>query len=218
MRTIALHHLRSVAAAATLGATALALAGCDCLVSRNQSFNTSFGEMPERTTYRVGGPATPVTGSKVIIIPSDDPVIVDDNDNDNDNDGRPVTVVVPAGASAVAAPPGGVVSGAQALTADQQRFTSSINSQVTAMRTRMNELAASAKIKGAAAEAALAPHQRAFNTSAQEIQSRFDGARSVSADVTAWSALETGVNDLLKQAQKSVDDAVRDVEAVPTNK
>jgi hypothetical protein len=196
MRTLEFH-FRFFAAAATLGLMATTLSGCGCLVSRKHYLDTAFGKAPQRTSYRVGGPNSGTAGSKIVVIPSADRV-VDDEDGDD-------VIVSPAAAV-----------GVQALTADQQRYIASVNNQVTAMTTRMNELAASAKIKGAAGEAALAPRQRAFNQTTQQMQSRIDAARSL--DAAGWTALETEVNELLKQAQKSVDDAIRDVEAVPTNK
>ena len=181
----------------------MTLVGCgfECsLVSRDEFLKNAYGNatrpVEDGTVVHTEGGERP----RVIVIPGET------------SPSLPPRTASADGASV--AVPSGVVSAARAPSAAQLGYLASVNGEVAAMETRMLEIASRAEVKGAAAQAALDPHQRAFNASVDAIEAKIDDPADVPAE--DWATLEADVNEWLNQARQEVEAAARDVDATPS--
>jgi hypothetical protein len=200
MRIISL--ITPLATVTFTGITMLA-GGCGT-VSRSAYLDTAYAPpLTSPSSYRVGGEAAASDTPKVIVVR-------------HAETGETFSSATTTGAAASPPAATGMARGAEALTAERQRYVATVNNDVDALSTRLGQLTTQAKIKGAAGEAALDPHARAFKHTVEEIQSTIDSARDATDE--AWVTTTTTLDRLVKQAKQTVDDATRDVEAVPVVK
>jgi hypothetical protein len=183
---------------ATLGAGANMLGGCQT-VSLKEVLSTSYGAGRELAPEAAAsaGETGQGGGPRYVTVQTTEQSL-------------------PVGMTSGSATLGMVASGSQALTAYQQRFLSSTTNQVAAMNARLMELRAQAGIKGAAAEAAMRPHVRAYDMALKMIDDQMIGSRTL--DAVGWADLQTSTAQSLLDARIALENAIEAVEALPNTR